>query len=142
MISYRKADLLEQFIPDDRYEVVFDFHWQKLGNGASKFYFVVYNPGQIGIEPVRKASAYMNSHGFETPYSPNKFDFNAVSFAGCSGRFDVHYMGRIQNVIDTYQEHMQAAGWMAKVKEDHVYGKNAEGSRYLVFFDVEKIGES
>ena len=139
MISFRRSDLLEQFVPESGHEIVFDFHWQKLGNGSHKFYFIIYNYDNVGTDACRRALQYMNAHGFETPYSTNKFDANKVTFQGCSGEFDDREMGRIHNVIDTYQEQMQAAGWMAKVKEDHVYRKGTEGSRYIVFFTVEKI---
>lgn len=137
MISYRNADIFERFRTKTQ-DIVFVFsivqheQWTALP-------FDVWQPIQDpNIERVIVTELPLYGSGFDIYYHRKKFDINQVVFERYKGEFNEHNMKKIHEIIDSFLEKMNAAGYRVTIEEDHIYKKEGIGSRYIVRFRVTK----
>ncbi len=127
MISFRKADLIDRF-RKTTHEVVMDFHYDK---NESEYFLYIYDPSGD--------SMYMQADldgMFRVAIMNMQFDINKLIFNGCQGEFNESDMETVHELIEDYTAKLQELGRQVRVKEDHVYKRPDEGSRYLVFMEV------
>ena len=128
MISFRQSDLIDR-IKSQSVEVVFDFHYD---NTDGRHYLFIFDPTEFV-----KDTSFATGNMFFVIYQNHPLNLNNLFFNNCSADFSDLIMARTHELIGVFITKVEQNGYNIRVKEDHIY-KKPEGSRYLVFFEINK----